>query len=90
MGWNKLNAKLPIETVKLQATIKLPPTAKECLCFQINGKSSQAAKCIKSRIITKVINYILSVDTFEFFLLGLTVCYNHQVSNITIKNIGID
>ena len=29
------------------------------------GKSGQAARCIKSRIITKVIDYILSIDVFE-------------------------
>ena len=34
------------------------------MCFQIKGKSSQAAKCVKSRIMTKVINYTLSIDTF--------------------------
>ena len=29
------------------------------------GKSDQAARCIKSRIMTKVIDYVLSIDTFE-------------------------
>ena len=29
------------------------------------GKSDQAARFIKSRIITKVIDYVLSIDTFE-------------------------
>ena len=29
------------------------------------GKSDQAARCIKSRIMTKVIEYVLSIDTFE-------------------------
>ena len=29
------------------------------------GKSDQAARCIKSRIITKVVDYVLSIDTFE-------------------------
>ena len=29
------------------------------------GKSDQAARCIKSRIMNKVIDYILSIDTFE-------------------------
>ena len=28
-------------------------------------KSDQAARCIKSRIMTKVIDYVLSIDTFE-------------------------
>ena len=29
------------------------------------GKSDQAARCIKSRIITKVIYSVISIDTFE-------------------------
>ena len=29
------------------------------------GKSNQAASCIKSRIMTKVIDYDLSIDSFE-------------------------
>ena len=33
--------------------------------FRINGKYSQAAKCVKSTITTKVIDYILSIDIFE-------------------------
>ena len=35
------------------------------MCFQNDGKTSQAARCIKSRIMTKVIDYVLSIDTFE-------------------------
>ena len=60
-----LNATLPITSVKLHTTTKLPPAGKEYLRFQINSKYSQAAKCVKSRITTKVVDYILSVDTFE-------------------------
>ena len=33
--------------------------------FHNDGKSFQAAKCIKSRITTKVINSFLSIDAFE-------------------------
>ena len=29
------------------------------------GKSDQAARCIKSRIMTKVVDYVLSINTFE-------------------------
>ena len=35
------------------------------MCFQNDGKSAQDAKCIKSRIMTKVIDYILLINTFE-------------------------
>ena len=60
-----LNATLSITPVKLHTTTKLPPAGKEYLCFQISGESSQTSKCVKSRIINKVINYILSMVTFE-------------------------
>ena len=43
----------------------LPPFGKEYMCFMKEGKSDQAAKCIKSRIMNKVIYYVLSIDTFE-------------------------
>ena len=33
--------------------------------FQNDGKNAQASKCIKSRIMTKVIDSVLSIDTFE-------------------------
>ena len=35
------------------------------MCFIKEGKYDQAARCIKSRIMTKVIGYVLSIDTFE-------------------------
>ena len=35
------------------------------MCFKKDGKTAQAAKCIKSTIITKVIDYIFLIDTFE-------------------------
>ena len=35
------------------------------MCFLRDGKTYQAARCIKSRIMTKVIGSILSIDTFE-------------------------
>ena len=35
------------------------------MCFQINGRSSHAAQCVKSRITNKAIDSILSIDTFE-------------------------
>ena len=35
------------------------------MCFHNDGKTAQAAKCIKFRIMAKVIDYVLSIDTFE-------------------------
>ena len=44
------------------------------MCFQNNGKTSQAARCIKSSIMTKEIDSILLIDTLEqqyFVLKGM-------------------
>ena len=35
------------------------------MCFQNYGKTAQADRSIKSRILTKVIDHVLSIDTFE-------------------------
>ena len=35
------------------------------MCFLKEGKSDQAASCIKSRITTKVIDSVISIDTSE-------------------------
>ena len=48
----------------LPKTTELPPVGKEYLCFQINRKSPHAAQCVKSRILNKAIDSILSIDTF--------------------------
>ena len=43
-----LNTILPIVPVELHKTKQLPPDGKEYLSFQINGRSSHAAQCVKS------------------------------------------
>ena len=35
------------------------------MCFQIDGKSDQSAKCVKYRIITKEIDCVIFIDIFE-------------------------
>ena len=35
------------------------------MCFHNDGETTEVAKCIKSRIITKVIDYVLPIDKFE-------------------------
>ena len=35
------------------------------MCFQKDGRTAQDARCIASRIVTKAIDYFLSIDTFE-------------------------
>ena len=41
------------------------------MCFLKDGKTDQAARCIKSSIMTKVVDSIISMYTFEqqFFVL---------------------
>ena len=60
-----LKTTLPIAPVELHKTEQLPPAGKEYLCFQINRSSSHAAQCVKSRLMNRVIDYILYIDTFE-------------------------
>ena len=35
------------------------------MCFQKDGRTAQTDRCIKSRTMTKVIDFVLSIDTFE-------------------------
>ena len=56
---------LPLLPVELPKTTHLPPLGKEYLCFQVDNKSPHAAQCVKSRVSNKVIDSILSINTFE-------------------------
>ena len=40
----------------------LPTVGKEYMCFQKDGKTSQDTRCIKSRIMTKAIDWLCSLD----------------------------
>ena len=50
--------------LNLHKTTILPPVGKEYMVFKNYGKTAQAARCIKSGIITKVIDYVLLIDEF--------------------------
>ena len=54
---------LPLLPVELPKTTHLPPLGKEYLCFQVDKKSPRAAQCFKSRVLNKVIDSILSINT---------------------------
>ena len=56
---------MPVFSFNLLTTVKLTPAGKAYTCFQIDGKYAQVAKCVESSIITEVIYYVLSIDTFE-------------------------
>ena len=60
------------------------------MCFQIDGKSAHASKCVKSTIITKVIDYSLSVDKFEHQYLVPEVMLQSPRLKYNMKTIGID
>ena len=52
-----------IQETEFETTI-LPPVGKEYTCFQNNSKTYQASRCIKSRIMTKAIDYVISFYKF--------------------------
>ena len=43
----------------------LPPPGKKHFCFQKDGKSTLAEQCYKSLVLTKVIDTIIDIDSFE-------------------------
>ena len=85
-----LFAPLPIPSAKLHTTAKLTPAGKEYFYFQINGKYSQTAKCVKFMIITKFINYTLYIDTFEQQFLVLKGMLQSTHLKYHMKTIGIN
>ena len=60
------------------------------MCFQNDVKISQAAKCIKSRIMTKVLDYVISIDTFEQKCVVLKGMLQSPQLKYHVNTIGID
>ena len=60
------------------------------MCFQIDGKYDQTAKCVKFRIMGKVIDCVLSIDTFEHQYTVLKGMLQPPCLKDNMKNIGID
>ena len=56
---------LPLLPVELPKTTYLPPLGKEYLRFQVDNKSPHADQCVKLRVLNKVIDSILSINTSE-------------------------
>ena len=54
-----------VSLLNLNTPTKLLSVSKEYMCFQIDGKYAQVAKCVKYRIITKDIDCVIFIDTFE-------------------------
>ena len=85
-----LNTPLPIAYVELHTTNKIPPSGREYLCFQINGKCYHAAQCVKSRIMNKDIDSILSIDKFEQHCVVVKSMLQSPRLEYHMKTIGID
>ena len=60
------------------------------MCFMKEGKSDKAARSIKSNIMTKVIDFVLSVDTFEQKRVVLKGMLKSPQLKDHVHNIGID
>ena len=43
----------------------LPPKVREYYCFKKYGKSAHSEQCSKSHVLTKVIDKILDIDSFD-------------------------
>ena len=56
---------MSVSFFNLNTPTNLPLVVKEYMCFHSDGKSAQAAKCVKSRKITEVVYFVLSIDKFE-------------------------
>ena len=84
------NTALPIAPVELHTTKQLTPSGKEYLFLYMKRKSSHAAQCVKSRIINKAIDFILSTDTFEQQCVMIKDMLQSPRLEYYMENIGID
>ena len=60
------------------------------MCSHNNGKTAQASRCIKSSIMTKVIDYVLLIDTFEQQCVVFKGVSQSPRLKYHVKTIGID
>ena len=80
---------MPVRSFNLHTIAKLTPVGKEYTYFQIDGKYAQAAKCVKSRITTKVIDCVLSIHTHEQKCVVIKVMLQSPRLKSHMRNIGI-
>ena len=59
------------------------------MCFQVNSRSPHAVQCVKSRILNKAIDSVLSIDTFEQQCVVIQCILQSSRLEDHIKNIGI-
>ena len=60
------------------------------MCFQVDNKSPHAAQCVKSRVLKKVIDSILSINTFEQKCVVIKCLLQSSRLEDHMKTIGID
>ena len=60
------------------------------MCFQKDSKTAQAARCIKSSIMTKVIDCVLLIDAFKQQCVVLKVMFQSPRLKYHVNTIGID
>ena len=60
------------------------------MCFQNDGKTTQAAKCTKSKIMNKLINCVLFIDTHEKRCVELKCMLQSPRHKYHVKTIGVD
>ena len=66
-----------ITTTNIPNLFKLPSSGKEYICFQTEGKTVWAAQCAKSRSLTKVMETIFEIDSFEqqYIIINVLIQY---------------
>ena len=74
--------------LNLHTTAKLLQWVKN-IFFQNDSKSSQSTKCVKSRIMTMVIDYFLSIDIFEQQYVVIKGILQSPRLKYYVKTIGI-
>ena len=81
---------LPLAPVELPKTTELPPVSKEYLSFHVNIKSHHADQCVKSRVLNKAIDSILSIDTFLQQCVVMKCMLQSSRLEDHMKTVGID
>ena len=71
-------------------SIETIPFREKYLCFQIYGKTSHVAQCNKSRALTKVIDSILDIESFEQKCVVLKWLLKLELLKSHTGTIGID
>ena len=67
----------------------LPLIGKEYMCFMKEGKSDQAARCIKSRIMTMLIDSVISIETSEQQYVVIKGIFQSLQLKYHVQTIGI-